>query len=62
MLLKKPYKNITAHVSNSLQRTQHHHYIEQSFESELSSTTEYLIADEILSTFISKKTDETTTL
>ena len=48
-------QNITAHVSNSLQRTQHHHYIEQSFESELSSTTEYLIADEILSTFISKK-------
>ncbi|EOH74985.1 BglG family transcription antiterminator [Enterococcus raffinosus] len=44
--------NITAHVSRSLQRTQSFHFIEQTFDQDLSSTDEYTIADEILSSFI----------
>jgi len=47
-------QNITAHVFRSLQRIKQLHFIETTVGEDLSTTTEFSIADEILASFINK--------
>src|SRR5699024_4612693 len=47
-------QNITAHIFRSLQRIQRHHYIEEPSDENVLLTTEFKIADEILTKLINK--------